>query len=314
MPHFPFTSLQQWFPQSKIISLWESQSPPQKKLTPKFIDNSAESEILEREISQLFNPEMMVVPPATVSNGIGVLIIPGGSYKRVAFDKEGVDTATELSKKGYTVFIMTYRMPADGHQEGSLVSLADAQRAIRLIRSQADEWSLKHIGVMGFSAGGHIASSLATRYDLDINNFETNNLDTNKSQKHIDRYSARPDFVTLMYPVISMDTTIGHPGSRRELLGSNPSQKQLEEFSTENQVTATTPPCLLIHASDDTAVKAENSIVFWQALKAHNVPTELHIFEQGGHGFGIRDSIGLPTESWPNLFDSWVNNSIKHKV
>ncbi len=179
-----------------------------------------------------------------------------------------------------------------------MVSLADAQRAMRLIRSQPERWLLTQLGVIGFSAGGHVAAHLSTCYELN----------TYIGKEECDTLSARPDFTTLMYPVISMDTTFGHPGSRLELLGKTPYEKSLTEFSMESQVHTDTPPSLLIHACDDLAVKAENSIVFWQALKAHSVPVEMHLFECGGHGFGIRDSKGLPVEIWPNLFDSWVKH------
>ncbi len=296
MSYLHFTSLQEWFPTNTILPLWPK-CMVMENLNPHFTHNNTSPNPMEREIAQVINPEMMVVTPEN-SNGVGVLLIPGGSYKRVALDKEGVDSARVLSQKGYTVFIMTYRMPADGHKEGNLVSLADAQRAIRTIRSLADQWSLKQVGVLGFSAGGHVASSLMTRYDIKA----YDEID------EIDQLSAKPDFGTLMYPVITMDKTIGHPGSRHELLGAEPSELELAEFSMETQVTPQTPPCLLIHASDDAAVKAENSIVFWQSLKAHNVPTEMHLFERGGHGFGIRDTIGLPVEAWPNLFDSWLSS------
>ncbi len=296
-PH-PFKSLQTWFPENTVLPLWP-QTSEVEGLDSFYTHNNTSPTPMEREISQVVNPELMIVPPA-VSNGIGVLLIPGGSYKRVAFDKEGVDTANVLSQKGYTVFVMTYRMPGDGHNEGNLVSLADAQRALRIIRSQKDKWSLQHIGVIGFSAGGHVACSLATRYALK----------TNESVDGIDVVSARPDFVTLMYPVISMDQTIGHPGSRHELLGEHPDAVSISEFSMETQVSEFTPPCLLIHASDDPAVNVENSVVFWQALKRHNVPTEMHLFEHGGHGFGIRDTIGLPVQVWPNLFDLWVQRQL----
>ncbi len=299
MSNKTFISLSEWFPQYSVLHLWTDKIP-NHALTPQFSDSSMDKESPEREISQISNPEMMVVE-ANNPNGTGVLIIPGGSYKRVALDKEGVDTARVLSEKGYTVFVMTYRMPADGHNEGNLVSLADAQRAMRLIRSQAERWPLAQLGVIGFSAGGHVAAHLATRYELN----------TYIGKEEYDALSARPDFVTLMYPVISMDTTFGHPGSRFELLGQAPSEKSLTEFSMESQVHTDTPPCLLIHACDDLAVKAENSILFWQALKAHNVPVEMHLFECGGHGFGIRDSKSLPVETWPNLFDSWVKHTFK---
>lgn len=294
MSIYTFRSVKEWFPQYSVLSIWPH-ATASPAIKPQFTYNNPTDAPMEREISKITDPEIMVVP-STTPNGIGVLLIPGGSYKRVAFDKEGVDTAIKLSSKGYTVFVMTYRMPADGHKEGNRVSLADAQRAMRIIRSQSDSWGLKHLGVIGFSAGGHVTSSLATCFEME----------TYESVDELESISARPDFFSLMYPVITMDETIGHPGSRLQLLGCSPDEHALTAFSTETRVSPNTPPCFLVHASDDKAVKVENSIVFWQALKTHQVPTEIHLFENGGHGFGIRDTIGLPVEAWPQLFDIWV--------
>jgi len=294
MSNYAFTSLQEWFPEYSVIPLW-ADSRNSADIQAQFTSNNPPEQPLEREISKVSNPEIMVVTP-TEPNGVGILIIPGGSYKRVAFDKEGVDTALVLSNKGYTVFIMTYRMPADGHNEGNYASLADAQRAVRVIRSQSERWSVRSLGIMGFSAGGHVASSLATRFDYPAYS----------SQDQSDFLSARPDFVCLMYPVITMEHTIGHPGSRNELLGNSPTPEQLSEFSNEKQIDVKTPPCFIVHACDDPAVKVENSIVFWQALKKHHIPAELHLFETGGHGSGIKDTIGLPAGNWPHLCDKWI--------
>ncbi len=289
-----FTSLNQWFPQYPVFPIWPERKP-NVSYQAHFNNKSLDAIQPDREISKVIDPEIMVVTPSK-PNGIGMLVIPGGGYQRVAFDKEGVDTAQVLSAKGYTVFVITYRMPAGGHEEGSFASLADAQRAIRTIRSQMDTWSLQTLGVIGFSAGGHVAASLANRYAFLA--YEPIN--------EIDRLSARPDFAVLMYPVISMDTTIVHTGSRIELLGHSSSAKAIQELSMETQVHSQTPPCLLIHAGDDLVVHPENSVVFWQALKKNRIQTELHLFEAGGHGFGIRDAQGLPVQVWPELLNSWL--------
>lgn len=292
----PFHTLSHWFPQQQVIPLWPKDKalPP---ITPNFQERSQNSQLPDREVSQVIHPEIVVITPKQ-SNGIGALIMPGGSYRRVALDKEGMDSAYNLCEKGYTLFVMTYRMPADGHEEGNQAPLADAQRALRLIRAQAKCWSLHHIGVIGFSAGGHAAAMLATHYADHIYT----------AVDDADTLSARPDFTALMYPVISMDYYLGHSDCRAQLLGATPSASDIESYSLQTQVNPTTPPCFLLHASDDLAVKAENSLLFWQALRANHVPAELHIFERGGHGFGLRGVQGLPAHHWPELLDHWLNS------
>ncbi|MDW3150471.1 alpha/beta hydrolase, partial [Vibrio sp. 2132-1] len=190
----------------------------------------------------------------------------------------------------------TYRMPNEGHEFGAWPPLADAQRAMRLVRQLPLASHLSSIGVLGFSAGGHVAASLATSHALDIYPL----------QDEADRVSAKPDFCALMYPVISMNTDIAHMGSRAELLANLERESDLLRFSLEKQVTSDMPPCFLLHASDDTAVSAENSLVFWQALRQHEIATEMHLFEQGKHGFGIRDAQGLPVAAWPQLLSAWL--------
>lgn len=298
MTDFSFTSLQLWFPRNEVIPLWPHR-PVTSTRTPRFSDRSISHTLRDREVSGITQPEIVVVTPAN-PNGIGLVVMPGGSYQRVAFDKEGMDTAVAMSKKGYTVFAMTYRMPADGHEEGAHAPLADAQRAMRLIRARAERWKLRRLGIVGFSAGGHAAATLLTHYDDDVY----------PSQDSADTESARPDFAALMYPVISMDDDIGHPGSRLQLMGESPDEGLRHRYSLHTQVTASTPPCFLMHASDDPAVKVENSLVFWQALKAHQVPAELHLFQQGGHGFGLRDAKGLVAGHWPQLLDCWLKNLV----
>ncbi|EKO3397975.1 alpha/beta hydrolase [Vibrio fluvialis] len=296
MTDVSFTSLTQWFPGHTVIPLWPS-TQPVPDLAPRFSDRSSDEVVRDREISQITRPEMVVVEPEH-PNGIGLLVLPGGSYQRVAFDKEGMDTAIAMSEKGYTVFVMTYRMPGDGHAEGVHAPLADAQRAIRLIRAHAQRWALRHIGIIGFSAGGHAAGTLVVHHHQAVYPL----------QDSADLLSPRPDFAALMYPVISMDEEIGHDGSRYELMGDDPDTTTRQHYSLHTQVSPDTPPCFLMHASDDNAVKADNSLVFWQALKAHHVPTELHIFARGGHGFGLRGVQHLPAKHWLQLLDSWVQS------
>lgn len=233
-------------------------------------------------------------------NGIGILVTPGGSYRRVVLDKEGTALAPEFNDRGYTLFVMTYRLPADGHAEGADAPLADLQRAMRLIRAQATRWRLDpdKLGVLGFSAGGHAAASLGTRW----NDAVYAPLD------ETDAFSARPAFMGLVYPVMTMEEPVAHPGSREALTGAAPDDAAICRYSPQRAVNASTPPTFLLHAVDDPAVKVENSLLMFNALHAQGVPVEMHLFEQGQHGFGIRDALGLPAHVWPTLLMNWIES------
>ncbi|ELQ6185379.1 alpha/beta hydrolase, partial [Cronobacter turicensis] len=231
---------------------------------------------------------------------IGILVTPGGSYRRVVLDKEGSALAPEFNDRGYTLFVMTYRLPADGHAEGADAPLADLQRAMRLIRAQATRWQLDpdKLGVLGFSAGGHAAASLGTRW----NDAVYAPLD------ETDAFSARPAFMGLAYPVMTMEEPVAHPGSREALTGTAPDDAAICRYSPQRAVNASTPPTFLLHAVDDPAVKVENSLMMFNALHAQGVPVEMHLFEQGQHGFGIRDALRLPAHVWPTLLMNWIES------
>lgn len=258
----------------------------------------------DRAVTGIRAPEITVYPPEK-SNGIGILVTPGGSYKRVVLDKEGTALAPDFTARGYTLFVMTYRLPGDGHEEGANAPLADVQRAMRTVRHQAAKWQLNpdKIGVLGFSSGGHVAASLGTRYDKRVYS----------PQDTIDTHSSRPDFMALVYPVISMDEGFGHAGSRRELIGTTPDSAQRKHYSLEKRVDHNTPPTFLLHAVDDPAVKVENSLAMFNALHAHQIPVEMHLFEQGRHGFGIRDAQGLPVAEWPRLLMNWIESKTSRR-
>ncbi len=292
-------SLTQFNQPCDVYSIWST--PPAKgKLEPTLTERSTDTSTFnDRIVTGVHNPECMVYQPKT-SNGIGVIIFPGGGYQRIAMDNEGCDVALKLNTMGYTVFVTTYRMPGENHQYGPETSLADAQRTIRWVRHHANQWQLSKVGVMGFSAGGHLAGMLASQYQLPIR----------VAEDDIDTLDARPDFAALMYPVITMCKDRTHLGSFTELLGQTPSEKQLQRFSVESNVHNKMPPCFLMHASDDLAVNVDNSVLMWQALKQHQVPVEMHLFEQGGHGFGIRKVEGLPAKQWPELFHRWLSTHI----
>ncbi len=230
-------------------------------------------------------------------NGMSVVICPGGGYGILAFDKEGTRVAEEMNKWGVTAFVLKYRLPDDtANVDKSLAPLQDAQQAIRMVRMNAAAWGLKKnkIGIMGFSAGGHLASTAATHF---AGNADAANKDTT---------SVRPDFAILIYPVISFDSTITHKGSRNNLVGANATAEKINLFSNELQVTAKTPPSFLVHAGDDGAVPVENSIRYYQACIKNKVPVEMHLYPKGGHGFGLYNK--TTTDNWMERLQNWLNS------
>lgn len=282
------------------FSLWPDGEAPGAKASSvryELSERSKDPSLPDRAVTGIRAPDITVYAPEK-PNGTALLVIPGGSYKRVVLDKEGSDLAPLFNARGYTLFVMTYRMPGDGHAEGADAPLVDAQRALRTLRARAGEWNIDRnkIGVMGFSAGGHLAASLETRYQENAYH----------PVDAIDQQSARPDFVVLGYPVISMDQTIAHPGSRKELTGATPTPAQLNRYSPELHVTADTPPTFLMHAVDDPSVPVDNSLVMFNALRAKQVATELHLFAEGKHGFGIRNAQGMPAALWPQMAMNWI--------
>lgn len=245
-------------------------------------------------ISKVSIPTLTVYKPAT-PNGMSVIICPGGGYGILAFDKEGTRVAEELNKWGITAFVLKYRLPDDTTNiDRSLAPLMDAQQAIRLVRSKATEWGLKKdkIGIMGFSAGGHVASTAATHFNRKA---DASNKDT---------LSVRPDFAILIYPVISFDSTITHKGSRNNLVGATASAEKIKLYSNELQVNAKTPPSFLVHAGDDGAVPVENSIRYYQACIKYKVPAEMHLYPKGGHGFGMYNK--TTTDNWMERLKNWL--------
>ncbi len=233
--------------------------------------------------------------PSAESAGVAVVVCPGGGYGGIAFEHEGVPVARWLNSLGVAAFVLKYRHHGTGYEHPA--PLQDVQRAIRLVRSRAAEWKLQpdRIGVLGFSAGGHLASSAATHIAPG----------DSAATDPAERVSSRPDFAILIYPVISLIEPYTHAGSRRNLLGEHPSEELLATMSNERQVTAQTPPTFLVHGDEDKAVPVENSLAFFAALRRVKVPAEMHIFEKGPHGFGI----GRPGEqsaAWPGLAESWM--------
>jgi acetyl esterase/lipase len=237
-------------------------------------------------------------PPRERNSGIGVVICPGGSYALLSWDKEGVNVAQWLQARGVTGAILKYRLPAPGRiPDGHLVPLLDAQRAIRLLRQRAGEFGVRtnRVGILGFSAGGHLAACAATKFDEPV-----------PSPIPADRrVSCRPDFCILAYPVISMVTST-HTGSRTNLLGRGASEKLLAEFSCEKLVTKQTPPTFLVHARDDASVPVTNSILFAEACRRVGAPVELHLYDKGKHGFGLGVNGGDVT-NWPAQLEIFLD-------
>jgi len=234
------------------------------------------------------------LPPAERSSGTAVVVCPGGGYQNLAMDHEGVQIARWYNSQGIAAFVLKYRLGPKYHHP---VQRGDVLRAIRTVRSRAWRYGVEEdrIGVMGFSAGGHLASTAATLFDAG---------DPDSSDR-IERFSSRPDFAVLVYPVIALDAPYTHQGSKRNLLGDNPSANLVAKLSTDKQVTANTPPTFLFHTNEDTSVPPENSVAFYLALRKAGVPAELHIYERGRHGVGLAWSDRI-LSSWPNRLADWL--------
>ena len=232
--------------------------------------------------------------PADRATGAAVVVCPGGGYRVVAADHEGKQIALWLNSLGVSAFVLQYRLGERYHHP---IPLEDAQRAIRMVRSRSKEWRVdpKRIGILGFSAGGHLASTASTHFDDGRPD----------AADPIDRESSRPDFAVLCYAVISLEDPTAHAGSRANLLGDPPDPALVVLLSNEKQVTARTPPTFLWHTADDTAVPVENSLLFFEALHKAGVPGELHVFPHGRHGLGLAP--GDPAVSqWPRLCAVWM--------
>lgn len=257
-------------------------------------------ETVEKEHSGMFsgvtNPTLEIFLPekdkATVA---AVIICPGGGYGVVVYQAEGIKTAKEFAKNGIAAFVLKYRLPNDSTMiDKKIGPLQDAQQAIKIVRENASKWGIdiNKVGIMGFSAGGHLASTATTHFDKAV---IENNSNTNM----------RPDFQILVYPVISMLDSLTHLDSRKNLLGSNPSKEIIDEFSNELQVNGNTPPAYITHAGDDKVVDVDNSIIYFEQLRHHNIPTELHIYPKGNHGFVLFQS----TDEWMLPIFKWMKNS-----
>jgi acetyl esterase/lipase len=246
-------------------------------------------------------PSITPFLPATGhATGTAVVVFPGGSYRNLATDKEGVQPARWLTSRGAAAFVVRYRLGPRYHHP---TMLQDGLRAVRLVRARAAEWRVNpdRIGVMGFSAGGHMAATVGTHFDSPDERAAGAAGETDA----VDHTNARPDFMILLYPVITMDGRLAHTTSRLNLLGDHPAPDLVRLMSNETQVTHDTPPAFIVSTTDDGTVAVENSVMFYQALKAASVPAELHIFESGRHGFGMAP--GDPVLStWVSQCEGWL--------
>lgn len=262
------------------LPLWPNGAPNSNEL------KGDEQEMDNGRVSNIKNPDITVYR-AENPNGMAVIMCPGGGYARLAMNHEGHDMAPWFNTQGITYVVLKYRMP-NGHKE---VPFSDVEQAIRLVRQHAAEWNINpaKVGIMGASAGGHLASTLATHY-------------TSKE--------TRPDFQILLYPVITMDANFTHAGSRENLITKNPSADLIAKYSNELQVNAQTPQAFIALSSDDKAVLPQNSINYYLALLKHNVPVTMHIYPTGGHGWGFRDNFTYKRQ-WTDELEKWLRDGVK---
>ncbi|EQB12875.1 alpha/beta hydrolase [Sphingobium lactosutens] len=288
-------------PQDEMLELWPGPPPGDTgtRIIRKAEDQSKDPTHPDRFITGIARPVMIVRRPAR-PNGAAMLVMPGGGYGFLSYDNEGASQADWLNAIGITAFILLYRLPGEGWSGREDVPLQDAQRAMRVIRARAVAFGVDkdRIGILGFSAGGHLAGSLATRHSEPVY----------APVDAADRQPARPDIAGLIYPVVSLDAAFTHGGSRDNLLGPDASEMARRRRSVERRVGASTPPLFLVHACDDGLVPPANSIALFQAMEAAKRPVALHIFQDGGHGFGVRLPKEKQAAAWPALFATFMTS------
>jgi acetyl esterase/lipase len=282
------------------IPLWPGgHIKPPSGLVEQVVQRSDDPNASDRMLQGIARPRLDIFRPAK-PNGAAVILAPGGGYRYVVIDKEGYELARWLRDRGVTVYVLFYRLPGDGWSNGADVPLADAQRAVRLVRSRAklDGIDPSRVTFGGFSAGGQVATSLLTRFDAEIY----------APVDAADNLPARPDALAAIYPVVSMDPAIAHAVSREKLIGANPDAAREKRYSPEQNVRADQPPLWLLHAEDDSVVKIENSARLREATRSVGASVEAHFFERGEHGFGLMKTAGLPVAMWPELLWSWLGS------
>ena len=266
---------------------------PNAKSTPKTYIEKNDKEWVSFVSIPTITPYL---PANGTANGAAILIFPGGSYSGLSMENEGSSIALAFNKIGVTAFVVKYRLPSDSIMVDKTIGpLQDAQQAVLMVRKNAAKWGLKtdKIGIIGFSAGGHLASTEGTHFDKVLVDNKEN-------------ISVRPDFMMLLYPVISFGPQ-AHVGSRENLIGKTPSDDLLNLYSNEKQITANTPPTFLVHAEDDDVVPVQNSLMFYEALLSAKVKAEMHLFQEGGHGFGLNNS--KSKDKWIDWAKNWMEEN-----
>lgn len=273
-----------------VTTILSAQKPVEQLLWPDGAPNTngltgTEEDLQGGRVANVVNPSITVYRPAK-PNGMAIIMCPGGGYARLAMNHEGHDMAAWFMAQGITYAVLKYRMPNEHYE----VPLSDAEQAIRLMRKHAKEWNINpnRIGIMGASAGGHLAASLATLYGSD---------------------ATRPDFQILFYPVISMLKGVTHGGSRRNLLGENPSTELEQKYSLERQVSPKTPQAFIMLSADDGAVPPINGIGYFLSLREQKVPATLHVYPTGGHGWGFRDNFTYKRQ-WTDELEKWLRETL----
>lgn len=275
-------------PPDETMPLWDGAPPGGERVTvnEELIERPNDLNLRDRIVRGVRTPTLSLFCPAQ-ADGSALLIIPGGGYRHVVVDKEGFEAARWFAARGVSAYVLRYRLPGDHWAAGPDIALQDAQRAMRLIRDRHER-----VSAIGFSAGGHVGALLATRFDQPL-------------APDGDARNAKPDVSCLMYPVITMGAA-AHAGSRSYLLGENPSQAALQRYSMENHARGDMSPTMVIHAADDASVPLSNGMDFYHAVAGAGVRSELHVFEEGGHGFGLRFVRDKPAGAWPLLFHAWA--------
>ncbi len=289
--------------EGSTIELWPGGAPGAERVTVQeaVIERLPDGPLRDRFAQHVTRPLVTLFVPRSAYNGITLLIVPGGGYVRVVIDKEGIEAADWFTARGFAAAVLRYRMPADGWTAGADAPVHDAMRAIRMLRNQhnAGGTAQGRVGVIGFSAGGHLCARLITEPGLAY-----------ARRDAADDQSARPDFAVLMYPVIATTGAPAHAGSAKQLQAAGVSQAELARYSPNLNVSSQTPPTMLVHAADDASVPVENSLLMFDALRKARVRSGLHVFDSGGHGFGLRGVAGKDVAVWPTLVQNWALNNV----
>lgn len=288
-------------PGGDTIELWPGGAPGSERVVAKeeLLERQPDGPQRDRLVQHTTRPLLTIFGPKGPSNGVTLLIVPGGGYQRVVIDKEGFEAAEWFTQRGFSAAVLRYRLPGDGWAAGADAPVHDAMRAMRILRAQPRKAGADpiRIGAIGYSAGGHLVARLITEPSLSY-----------ARRDAADDRPARPDFAVLMYPVIHTTGQHAHAGSARQLVAAGVPAADLWKYSPDVNVTRDTPRTLLVHAADDATVAVENSQLMYDALRKAGVRSELHVFDRGGHGFGLRAIAGRTVAIWPTLVENWALN------